>query len=220
MNHSHSCPAVRASPDTADLCFNRTLEFLQFIQTSGRIAADGPVVPRIPLVICFPKQKMNRNGTRIGVGNFSKEETMHMLRIVERVLPIGSEGWKAVEAEHADEYPARCKNALMRKYATLYRKPIPTGDPNCPEEVKLAKRIKYMIGNKAAIGNAEEEFNLEEIEFGESGANPNPDANNETDAEEAKEEDDNTPPVAATETASSSLTTAKKRTYRKLTEER
>ena len=31
-----------------------------------------------------------------------------------------------------------------------------------------------MIGNKVAVGGAEEEFNLEDLEFGESGTNPNP----------------------------------------------
>ena len=99
----------------------------------------------------------------------------------------------------------------MRKYATLYRKPIPTGDPNCPEEVKLAKRIKYLIGNKASVGDAEEEFNLEEIEFGESGANPKPDAVSEADAESADANADavETPPSAT----ASSLTTARKRVY-------
>ena len=63
---------------------------------------------------------------------------------------------------------------LSKKYATLYQKIIATGDPNCPEEVNLTKRIKYLIGNKAAIGDTEEEFDLEEVEFGENGANPNP----------------------------------------------
>ena len=48
------------------------------------------------------------------------------------------------------------------------------GDPDCPEEAKLAKQIKHLIGNKpAVVGDAEQEFNLEEAEFGGSGANPN-----------------------------------------------
>ena len=55
---------------------------------------------------------------------------------------------------------------MRRKYATLYRKGTPTGDPNCPEEVKLAKiTIKWAIGNGAAIGDCEEEFNLEDASF-------------------------------------------------------
>ena len=49
-----------------------------------------------------------------------------------------------------------------------------SNDPDCPEEVKLAKRIKCMIGNKAAVCNAKEEFKLTEVGVDESGASPNP----------------------------------------------
>jgi hypothetical protein len=106
---------------------------------------------------------------------------MHMLGIMDRVLPIGSEQWDSVVAEHSNDYPGRCKNGLMRKYSSLHRRPIPTGDPNCPEEVRLAKRIKYAIGNKASLGDAEEEFDIEGVVHGESGANPNPEPNQDRD---------------------------------------
>ena len=36
------------------------------------------------------------SGQKPGVGDFSKENTAHMLKIIERVLPIGSEGWVSV----------------------------------------------------------------------------------------------------------------------------
>eukprot|EP00535_Pseudo-nitzschia_heimii_P000647 CAMPEP_0197178980 /NCGR_PEP_ID=MMETSP1423-20130617/4081_1 /TAXON_ID=476441 /ORGANISM="Pseudo-nitzschia heimii, Strain UNC1101" /LENGTH=224 /DNA_ID=CAMNT_0042628813 /DNA_START=109 /DNA_END=780 /DNA_ORIENTATION=+ len=123
-----------------------------------------------------------RNGTRGGVGNFTKEETVHLLRIVEWLLPIGTEGWKTVETKQSENSPSRCKNALMRKYSTLQQKKNPTGNPNMPEEVRLTKRFKHLIGDKAFMGDADEEFNLEEVGFGESGANPNPEAGIDTDA--------------------------------------
>ena len=50
------------------------------------------------------------------------------------------------------------------------------GDLDCPEEVKLTKQIKCLTGNKAALDDVEEEFNLEEVESSESGASPNRDA--------------------------------------------
>ena len=62
----------------------------------------------------------------------------------------------------------------MRKHTTLAKKQIPTGDLNCPEEVELAKSVKCMIGNKTAVGDAEEQFKLTQVKFGESGANPDP----------------------------------------------
>ena len=69
-----------------------------------------------------------------------------------------------------------CGNDMMRKCSTLHCKQISTGDSDCPEEVKLTKQIKCWIGSKAASGDAEEEFNLKEVDFGDSSANPNPDA--------------------------------------------
>ena len=51
-------------------------------------------------------QGRGENG-RVGSGNFSKVETIHMLRIVKWILLIGSEEWKSVEAEYSDVYPFR-----------------------------------------------------------------------------------------------------------------
>ena len=45
--------------------------------------------------------------------------------------------------------------------------------PTALKNFKLAKQIKCLVGNKAALVDVEEEL---EVEFGESGANPNPDA--------------------------------------------
>jgi hypothetical protein len=42
----------------------------------------------------------------------------------------------------------------------LHRKKIPTGDPFCPEDVRLAKRLKYAIGMRADIGTGEEDYNI------------------------------------------------------------
>ena len=51
--------------------------------------------------------------------------------------------------------------AIRRKYMTLQRKTIPTGDPKCPAEVKQAKRIKYKLGQKADLGDAAESYSIE-----------------------------------------------------------
>ena len=57
------------------------------------------------------------------------------------------------------------RNALMRKHATLCCKQILTGDPDCPEKIKLAKRIKFMIGNKAAAGDTEEKVQVNNVKI-------------------------------------------------------
>ena len=115
-----------------------------------------------------------RAGCRHGIGNFGKEETMHALRITHKQLNIRSEGWRSAQLEHESELLGHCKNALMRKCVIVHPKQISKGDPDCPEEVKLAKQIKHLIRNEAALGDTEEALNSVEVKFGESGANPNP----------------------------------------------
>ena len=136
---------------------------------------------------------------------------MHLLRIVERLLPTGSEGSKkSVVHDHEMEFPGHGSTALMRKCSTLQQEQSPTGDPDCPEEVKFAKQIKCVIGNKAAVVDTEEGFNLEDGKFGESGANPNAEPSNRSPEEDGV--------TASTVTPSSTM--KKKRACRTATEER
>ena len=95
---------------------------------------------------------------------------MHLLMLCKKHLPIGSEGWKGVAPEHKIHFPGWGRSAPARKFSTLAQRQIPTGDPDCPEEVKLARRVKCVTGSKAAVlGDAEDqESNLEEVEFGEN----------------------------------------------------
>ena len=80
-------------------------------------------------------------------------------------MPIGPSEWNKVVETHAVDYPGRTDTSIRRKYNSLHRVTVPTGDPNCPDEVKQAKRIKYSIGQKAAIGGGEEDFDLESGTF-------------------------------------------------------
>ena len=104
-------------------------------------------------------------GRRAGAGNYSKDEVMYLLSVLEEVLPIGPDEWETVVTKHAIGYPGRDVDSIRRKFESLHRKQIPTGDPNMPEEVRLAKRVKYMIGDKANIGDGEEDYQLEQAEF-------------------------------------------------------
>ena len=207
MNHSHQSSLLT---DTAgDLCFNRTVAFIDAIQRkwAAETEDDDPNFEsekdeRIPSIVFLSSNSIMSNmsnpipasdptpasaptpargaggGRRAGTANYSKDETMDLLRCIEKILPIGCEEWNMVVQEHGQKYPNshRDKGAVVRKYSTLHRKTIPTGNPACPEEVRLAKHIKYKIGDKACLGDAEEDFVLEEVGFGESGANPNPDS--------------------------------------------
>jgi hypothetical protein len=100
-------------------------------------------------------------GRRSGASNYGIEETTCLLDIMERILPIGPDEWKRVVDEHSITYCGRTLTSIRRRYQTLYRKQAPTGSPNMPEDVRQAKRIKHKIGNKAMLGDGQEEFDLE-----------------------------------------------------------
>ena len=112
---------------------------------------------------------------------------MHTLGIIKKQLPIGSKGWKSIQLGHKTEFPGRSRTVLMRGHSTLHHKQIPTGNSDCPEEVRLAKWIKHLTGNEAALRNVMRGgFDPEEVESGVSSANPNSSPEPSDDPEEGR----------------------------------
>eukprot|EP00536_Pseudo-nitzschia_multiseries_P017414 jgi/Psemu1/50759/gm1.50759_g len=74
---------------------------------------------------------------------------MNMLNCIKKILPIRPDQWEHVAQLCAENYPhsERDVDSIQRKYQKLHRKSIPTGDPNIPDDIALAKEIKYMIDN-------------------------------------------------------------------------
>ena len=79
---------------------------------------------------------------------------------MEVILPIGPEEWQQVLTEHSVLFPGRDVDGLRRKYTSVYRKKVPTGNPNIPLEVEMAKKVKYLIGDKAMVGGGSEEYDM------------------------------------------------------------
>jgi hypothetical protein len=81
--------------------------------------------------------------------DYTPEEVIHFLNIAVSIKPVDLTGWQRVLQEHNLVYAHmnRTAESLRRKYNQLQRKKIPTGDPNCPEDVRLAKRVKYSIND-------------------------------------------------------------------------
>ena len=94
---------------------------------------------RIPSFI-YVKMVAANGGRKKNSTNFSNNELMSLLETMKSLLPIGSEEWEAVVVEHFGNYPSpgRDANSIRRKYTTLHRRKIPTGDPNMPPAVRLA----------------------------------------------------------------------------------
>jgi hypothetical protein len=105
-----------------------------------------------PLPVPKPSQKQKQalGGRRAGTTNYSRAAVMELLGIVTKKLPCGSTMWElvgvkfntwAVENDEAE----RSTDSLKEKFTKLARMRKPTGDPECPPEVKLAKRAQKLI---------------------------------------------------------------------------
>ncbi len=66
-----------------------------------------------------------------------------------------------IAEHHLSRYPDRQRSvdSIKRKFKELYSKKIPTGDPNCPQEIRRAKWLRRQIINSmnASDLNSEEE---------------------------------------------------------------
>ena len=103
--------------------------------------------------------------TRRGKG-FTKAETMTLLRTIEQVLPIDAEGWTEVHDIFNSKHTPQGVEGLNRKFNKLANKPVPTGNPSMPEDVKLAKSIKgKLFCHSGAMNLSEEEEEEEEEEL-------------------------------------------------------
>ena len=115
-----------------------------------------------------PAKRSRRTKSR-GVG-YTTQEINHLLDCIGHVVPVGPIEWDEVTQMHLDAFTecGRHKNSLRRKFSKLAHHKIPTGDPNCPPEVRYAKRIYREIEEKMdsveEIDDAELGFPVELVE--------------------------------------------------------
>ena len=109
-----------------------------------------------------PAAKKNKNKVDDKTQNYTQTETMGFLCLMEEIKPIGSEEWDLLVRRQAEAFLPGCDiNYIRRKYASCHQKSHPTGAPYCPEEVRrLAKWVKYLIGDWANIGDGTEVYDL------------------------------------------------------------
>ena len=90
---------------------------------------------------------------------FTKAETTTLLKAVEC---IDAEGWTEVHDIFNSKHSSRGVEGLKRKFNKLANKPVPTGNPNIPEDVKLAKSIKGKLFRRSGATNLSDEEEEEE----------------------------------------------------------
>lgn len=100
-------------------------------------------------------------GRQAGRRNYSHAEMISLAECVYRIKPIGGLEWDQVVEEHSVNYPGRDVDSLRRKFAQIANTKVPTGNPNCPQWVRIAKRAKIAIAERADIGDGEEFYDLE-----------------------------------------------------------
>ena len=94
-----------------------------------------------------PKPKSRGKG-------FSQAETDALLSLLEEYHPISNMEWEYIAREHNTLFPEHHRDwaSLKRKFTLLYGKKMPTGDPNCPQDVRRAKRCHEEIKEKCDLG--------------------------------------------------------------------
>lgn len=135
---------------------------------------------------------------RGGAANYTDAELRRMIDLLEKVLLMSPDEWQYdVADKHAEKFRGRDVDSIRRKFYTLHRRAIPTGNPTCPWYVKQAKRIKHFIGEQACMAEADKKFDLDtqEYEKKELPEGTAPDSSSESDA----------PAIAPTPTSSSSF---------------
>jgi hypothetical protein len=106
--------------------------------------------------------------------SFSDNEISSMLDLIEERSPIGPQEWDVIEAIHNVRFPDmnRTKETIKRKYTMLYSAKSPTGDPNCPPNVRRAKRIYHQIKEKTdLVAEDDDDVSIESVREGEDAPN-------------------------------------------------
>ena len=93
-----------------------------------------------------------------------KAETTTLLKTIEHILPIDAEAWNEVHDVFNSKHTPRGVEGLKRKFNKLTNNPVPTGNPNMPEDVKLAKSIKSKLFRHSGATNLSEEEEEDEEE--------------------------------------------------------
>ena len=102
-----------------------------------------------------PRKRVASGGGR--GASFSERELESLLDILEEHLPVGGDEWDAVCRVHNTRYPDtnRTTDSLRRKFALLYRKKAPTGDPRIPSSTLRAKKVRQDMTARIDLGDGD-----------------------------------------------------------------
>ena len=78
---------------------------------------------------------------------FTTRELESLAEVVADIIPMPNTDWDTVWEAHNESFPDlnRTSDSLKRKFQEMARTKIPTGDPNCPRHIRVAKRAYYKL---------------------------------------------------------------------------
>jgi hypothetical protein len=78
---------------------------------------------------------------------FTARELENLADTVEEIVPISHTEWDRVRDQHSEFFSEqnRTTESLRRKFQWMVKMKIPTGDPNMPRHIRVAKRANYAI---------------------------------------------------------------------------
>ncbi|KAJ7701086.1 hypothetical protein B0H17DRAFT_1327685 [Mycena rosella] len=95
-----------------------------------------------------------KRGRPLGSGNYSRDDVNALFTLIEKELPLGQRGWKEVHRGYkrycaAKNRPKRSAKSLENKYKQMLKMKKPTGEGNCPPEIKRAHKIEALLNERA-----------------------------------------------------------------------
>ena len=83
---------------------------------------QATVQPAIQQAIATAAPQFAQSGRARGTVNYSREELMSLLCLMERLVPVDTRVWEDLCEEHCVQYPGHTVDSLKRKYTSTYRK--------------------------------------------------------------------------------------------------
>ena len=129
--------------------------------------------------------------------NWSEQEQLHLLDVLEEIRPINPEEWDRVKSQHDIAFPGfhRTVATLQRVYSDLARVVEPTGDPNIPRPVKKAKIVRELIREKTDGTTGSPDDELMDDDDDDDDDDSNNDDNDDNDGDVVVDDDDDDPMI-------------------------
>ncbi len=98
------------------------------------------------------------------VFKFTTHELESLAEAVADIIPMSNTDWDNILEIHVANFPGlnRTSDSLKWKFQEMARTKIPTGDPNCPNHIRIAKHAyyKFIKASDGSMGGGSDELDL------------------------------------------------------------